>query len=145
MAPYPHTLPDIGSASLTMMMMMKYVVLTGDNNVDTWKVWAHNHRSLLLLSSPILPSTLFFYPLLSSNIISSPLFSSFFLLLAEVLDRIYLHMDYTPLTPQLSSLEDRHKELDAHDRSNHTKEPTADYLTFPSLRMHLPEAGGGHR
>ena len=66
MAPYTHTLLDIGSTSLTMMTMMKYVFLTGYNDVDTWKIWAQNNRSRLLLSSPLL-----FSPLLSSSLLSS--------------------------------------------------------------------------
>ena len=53
-------------------------------------------------------------------------------------------MDSTPLTPQLSYLEDRHKELDAHERRNKSKDPTSDDPTLSSLCLQLPKAVIGH-
>ena len=41
-----------------MMTMMKYVVSTGGNVVDTWNLWYQNHRSPLILSYPLLYSPL---------------------------------------------------------------------------------------
>ena len=48
----------------------------GDNDMDTWKRWAQNHRFHILLYSIILSCPILYYPLLFSLLLSSPLLSS---------------------------------------------------------------------